>query len=1496
MKYKYIIHLADIHIRNGTNKFARYDEYKECFENLKNSLNRQIDKKNGSDETLIVVAGDIFHNKNKVENFGLDLFKIFLGILRKIAPTVIIPGNHDFLQQYPNDPSLLDAVMLPDLVNLYYLPNTSSISIGNIGISTISVKDTLIEGEGSGIKIVLPEFPMIFDENVDTKVALFHGSFNKSFYNHNIDVQNSYPLEMLKDFDIGCLGDIHLTQEGKYKRCNYAYSGSLIQQNYGEDIIDHGYRIWNVKNKKSRFIPVYNNNGFVIVKKIDLIWHIKYKNKFIFLTDIIENKYFPKKISLRIDGEMKKMDEILEIFKLNNININEIRNIDIIKNVKGEKFDDINYSDMKYFKDYFNNISDISNDMITFIKTSIDNPHSLVINIEKAPQCINEIINKRNIKIKNLIENYIKGIDIDIGVLNINSFNIIELKFNNTLCYGNNNCINFKNWRNKTVIINAPNGFGKSALYEILCYSIFGEPMNSRVSKKFTSSFINSNKTKDDVCNTEVSLLINDYNYIIKRFYKSKNKVLTIYETSIVCIDNKEFKELIGNKQVNKWINDNIGTIDDFLKTAMITQDFDYSVLSMEAKEVKKYIDKNINMNAIIGFRDAIKEVYNSYKDILQHIESLIIQTKDSINIVDLDEKSINNGIKLKVDKKNELYERLNNDLYINYNSFSIDFEKSEIDISKLINLEYGKERLVILHDKVKNINYINYAKKYSSDVKELFNCMCIPEKPIFSKIEMDELYLKIEDIDDVSIDILNKKLEELYIQKPITIKIDIKKESVFKNIDIIKEICNKYDRIKKSIKGNKIVENVDNLNDMLESNINNDIIINNNNIELLQEELTLYNIELHNLLKIKCPIISFEDATDNIKELEYMNTLYDNKNELFDKYNKKLEILYEKEKNINDNNLILNEQIYDLQKELSLLQKELYLLIKIPPPKICIDECKRNISLLNSMNINLNQKRNELNIIIKCDEYHIQLKNNMCLLNDLKDVIYNDKCEICIKQPWVINKCNIIKNIKELNSDLSLYEELYKKKESIKSWISDYNELSDKNYEYERNIIESNLYDQYLLQNGKIQEKIDNIINNIENYNKDIDILNKKHVKNMKQIKDINTNIDFINIKEWLDKYLLLNNKKNENVEAIDENKKYNEYKNLYSVIKKNLDIINKNIKEESVKKQDAIKLKDKNIKNIGNIEYTIFKAYECLDQYNADLYTKWLLDIENIRKRIKTKPLVEKYINMKKIYEDYVLYTEYENIILSYELCLIEKDINSWCIYNTLCENIRISKIHIERDECVKNIKNIEDDINELIINKTLIQVNNNTELICNNLLDVKTNIKENLENLKVILDNYNLFQNWLYSKHILPNIIKKVNNIILNSIHKDMCIFSIDAFIDKDGIQFILNNNGLTSINKASGFQKFLINIALRLAFTELHTNGCKCEQLFLDEGWTSADQFNRNLIPTILQFLLTKYVTVILVSHIDEIKDNVDIKVNIIKNIKGVSKINTLNFEF
>ena len=96
MVLSHIFHISDIHIRNGDAKQCRYTEYKQVFENLFTSLQVQIRKlKLKKTDYIIVLSGDIFHNKNVIGNYGLSLYKQLVNGLTSIGHTILFHGNHD---------------------------------------------------------------------------------------------------------------------------------------------------------------------------------------------------------------------------------------------------------------------------------------------------------------------------------------------------------------------------------------------------------------------------------------------------------------------------------------------------------------------------------------------------------------------------------------------------------------------------------------------------------------------------------------------------------------------------------------------------------------------------------------------------------------------------------------------------------------------------------------------------------------------------------------------------------------------------------------------------------------------------------------------------------------------------------------------------------------------------------------------------------------------------------------------------------------------------------------------------------------------------------------------------------------------------------------------------------------------------------------------------------------------------------------------------------
>ena len=204
-----IFHLSDLHIRNGDNTYSRYEEYKEVFKETIISIKSNIESLNLSfNDFIIVITGDIFHNKNVIGNYGLIIYRKFIQALSSIGRIYIISGNHDYDQSDINKPSLVYSSTFA-IPNVIVLNNSTSFVIDDIGISFVSIDKTLDVYRNSGRIQDLPKFPTISSSNVKYKLALFHGSFaSAKLYNGKCveETFNPYPLEWVSDFDYVLLG------------------------------------------------------------------------------------------------------------------------------------------------------------------------------------------------------------------------------------------------------------------------------------------------------------------------------------------------------------------------------------------------------------------------------------------------------------------------------------------------------------------------------------------------------------------------------------------------------------------------------------------------------------------------------------------------------------------------------------------------------------------------------------------------------------------------------------------------------------------------------------------------------------------------------------------------------------------------------------------------------------------------------------------------------------------------------------------------------------------------------------------------------------------------------------------------------------------------------------------------------------------------------------------------------------------------------------------
>lgn len=256
---KKIIHLADIHIRT----FRQHDEYKEVFRTLLIDI-KELVKTYTREEVRIVIAGDLVHQKIVISNEQLMLGTWFLRELEKIAPVILIAGNHDLLE---NNKDRMDSItpmvqFLPD-ANINYFKESKCYLDDNIVWCVYSIFEGNKEPDIEAAKI---EFGL--DK---TYIGLFHAPIINAKTDINYSIDHGAELAIFEGCDVVMLGDIHKRQSFNHKGTLIAYPSSLIQQNFGENVSNHGFLFWDIESKTFEEHNVNNRFPFYQfrVKSID---------------------------------------------------------------------------------------------------------------------------------------------------------------------------------------------------------------------------------------------------------------------------------------------------------------------------------------------------------------------------------------------------------------------------------------------------------------------------------------------------------------------------------------------------------------------------------------------------------------------------------------------------------------------------------------------------------------------------------------------------------------------------------------------------------------------------------------------------------------------------------------------------------------------------------------------------------------------------------------------------------------------------------------------------------------------------------------------------------------------------------------------------------------------------------------------------------------------------------------------------------------------------
>ena len=235
---------------------------------------------------------------------------------------------------------------------------------------------------------------------------------------------------------------------------------------------------------------------------------------------------------------------------------------------------------------------------------------------------------------------------------------------------------------------------------------------------------------------------------------------------------------------------------------------------------------------------------------------------------------------------------------------------------------------------------------------------------------------------------------------------------------------------------------------------------------------------------------------------------------------------------------------------------------------------------------------------------------------------------------------------------------------------------------------------------------------------------------------------------------------------------------------------------------------------------------------------------------------------------------------------------------ITNSEIEKYYDNEGSIEHNKKIQKIINVLNEDLETCIEKIEEYTKEENKLFsaCNVEKNTISKIKETLEMVKDLESKYEAYEYYLDAisrdgvpyeliAAILPMVENEVNNILSQMVDFEI-VFSVDG---KNIItQIKYDDQNMWDLSLTSGMEKFISSLAIRTALINV-SNLPRPNFIAIDEGFGSLDSDNMNSIFMLFNYLKSKFDFVMIVSHVESMRDIVD-QLMEIKVQEGYSQIN------
>lgn len=1023
--------------------------------------------------------------------------------------------------------------------------------------------------------------------------------------------------------------------------------------------------------------------------------------------------------------------------------------------------------------------------------------------------------------------------------------------------------IDFTKLGNKNIfLITGPTGAGKTTIFDGISYAIYGEASgNGRDGENLRSQFADSGI----LTSVEIYFKLKGLEYYIKRIPKqmkpkSRGEGLTEQKTDAemkVFDKNKKFKVISGVSSVNEKVNEIMGiNYQQFKQIMMIPQGQFRELLVSDSKDKEKILRKIFNT-----------EIYSKFE---LRLSDMSVEIYKDIKL--LNEKKLENINKIRCEKNSMLYNAINKE------------DKNYDDILKLLSekINSDKKEDSLLNEKISNID-INIEgvqrKIYEAEEnnKKLKEKSRIEEHLQFLHSQKNNINLKEKKLSKGKMALKLRPFEENYISRKKdlvikqeqleTIKSKVKSAKCKLKVD---EEKFEYENSREDYR-NSIVEKVTKLKNYMQKITS---------LKSRKESLNDFETKIQKTKKNR------EDKKDSMENLkEKINDLKDN---------------LDSSNNFGEKQVILESKLYKSDRIYNTiidLRRENNEILKI-----------RDKYKLYSKNMEYNKISYE-NEKKKLDRIENMFMKGQAafMASSLKE---GEACPVCgsIHHPFIAKmnyKCPTEKEIENqrncLKSAEKAYEESREKFQNIdvegrsKSKVihrikNDYKKLSGQNIDD--------------IGKQTLTEFIDNKVKYLESYlNKikvEIDRVKKNKIKVEEQKKELKNKVSIYD-------------RENKLFDEINE-----EYSNEIVEIEKIRGILNqilsdvpekyrnRHFLERSISKlekeqSDAVKLFKKSQENYINSR-TFYERF-CADKNS----------VENDIQRVRSYVVGSKKIFIDKLKEmGFLDINDYDDSkISSEEEIKIENNINSFY------KELKSSKDRYERlllDIKNKSIENI-DELKNIYNN-----MRNKRIEFEGKKSDLNTRLELNIVVLKRLLEIIEVIQ----CKEKRYSIVGELSEVSKgkNSERINFERYVLSAFfeniIDAANIRFRKMSEGRYELSRItesvkgrsqsgldlqvydnytgkyrhvktlSGGESFKAALSLSLGLADIvqcYSGGISLDTMFIDEGFGTLDSESLDSAIQCLIDLQSKGRLVGIISHVPELKERIDAKLEIIPSAEG-----------